>query len=545
MALTTALSMLHYVASNEDRNLVDRMHSYFTTNLLIGLAVLVSFKQFGGKPLECLVPDLFSGAWEQYAEQYCFAQDTYYIPMKSTVADVDPTERREKRISYYQWVPFFLLISAGCFRLPSLLWKHFSDYSGIRIQQIIKLASDANNIKPDIKAANIRSLCVHLQGALRFHRRLQKRHIKPHRFLRMFNIQYSAYYVSLLYLVTKFCYLVNVAIQLYLMNRFLGTAKHAFYGFGAIIDLINGTTWEQSGMFPRVSLCDFEVRVMGNVQDYTIQCVLVRVMGNVQDYTIQCVLVINIFNEKIFIFLWFWYILLTIFTLGSFCYWFIVAFCPCYNTGYIAKHLEMSEEPFNADDRECQREVKQFVKSYLKADGMFAIRMLSTYSGVIFGTDLVRALWTSFHGIEESRRRCKSETDLTKVGVQESVNKFEDWRLRKESMTHSLEGYENRKLLPPPSPPAELMRVLMDKGTDTSESTPVHGVGQNNPTTFYLANNFDERAHPQQRYAQKPSAPSERPGSDLSRPRSRSPPISPPPQLTRRTGAGSGASSIL
>lgn len=65
MVLTTVLSMVRYVSGVEDRDFIDRLHSFFTTNLLIGLAILVSFKQFGSAPIECLTPDTFSGAWEQ------------------------------------------------------------------------------------------------------------------------------------------------------------------------------------------------------------------------------------------------------------------------------------------------------------------------------------------------------------------------------------------------------------------------------------------------------------------------------------------------
>ncbi|KAK6050170.1 innexin-19 domain protein [Cooperia oncophora] len=279
MVLGAVLSMLRYVGGSEDRDFVDRLHSYFTCNILIGLAVLVSFKQFGGKPIECLVPDIFSSSWEQYAENYCWAQDTYYVPMSEAVAGMLDDDRRKRQISYYQWVPFFLLAEAACFRLPSILWQYLACHSGIKIHEVVKLSSDPNNIKPDIKRANIRSLTIHLQ-----------KQIRPHHILWLFNLPYSAFFVTWLYLCTKFFYLANVCLQLLLMNKFLETDKYAWYGLGAMIDLLNGTTWEQSGMFPRVSLCDFDVRVMGNVQEHTVQCVLI----------------INIFNEKIFIFLWFW-----------------------------------------------------------------------------------------------------------------------------------------------------------------------------------------------------------------------------------------------
>ncbi|VDK69072.1 unnamed protein product [Litomosoides sigmodontis] len=378
MVLTAVLTMVRYVGNIDDWDFVDRLHSYFTTNILIAFSILVSFKQFGGKPVECLVPDIFSGSWEQYAENYCWAQDTYYIPTREVVAGVPTMEKKQRRISYYQWVPFFLLVEATCFRLPSLVWKYMAGHSGIKLHEIVKLSSDPNNIKPEIKKANIKSLSLHLHGALRFHRRLRKKQIHPHRYLRIFNIPYTASFVTYTYVFTKLLYLVNACVQLLIMNRFLETDRYNWYGLGAALDLLNGTTWEQSGMFPRVSLCDFDVRVMGNIQEHTIQCVLV----------------INIFNEKIFIFLWFWYLALIMFTTGSLMFWITVCIVPYHNRNFIIRHLEMSELPFDA--QESDEDVERFINMYLKNDGMFVIRMITLNSGVIFGNELIFALWKSY-----------------------------------------------------------------------------------------------------------------------------------------------------
>ncbi|CAD5227493.1 unnamed protein product [Bursaphelenchus xylophilus] len=386
MSISSFVSMLRYVAGQNERDFVERMHSVVTVNILIAFAVLISFKQFGGSPIECLTPDVFTEPWEEYTEMFCFAQDTYHVPIDEIVDAMPRMDREERQISYYQWVPFFLILQAACFRIPSMIWKYVSDQSGLKVNEILNMALDDNNVKPEIKANNIKALSTHLQGALHFHRRLLKRHIQPHRVFCLFNLPYSTCYVTLMFLLTRFLDLANVFIQLYAMNMFLETNRYQFYGIDAVMDVLNGRNWDKSGLFPRSTLCDFKVRVMGNIQEHTVQCVLL----------------INLLNEKVFVFLWFWYLFLFLFTFASFMFWLWTFVMPCVNRQFIFKHLEMSELP--SDTYEHSRLVHRFVRDYLRLDGVFVIRTLVFQAGVIFGTELLVDVYKSYLGIEEKIR---------------------------------------------------------------------------------------------------------------------------------------------
>lgn len=65
--LNEMINTLGFLKCRIDDDFVDRLHYYYTTTFLIIMSLLVSFKMFAGKPLECWVPAEYKNSWEQYA----------------------------------------------------------------------------------------------------------------------------------------------------------------------------------------------------------------------------------------------------------------------------------------------------------------------------------------------------------------------------------------------------------------------------------------------------------------------------------------------
>jgi len=117
-------------------------------------------------------------------------------------------------------------------------------------------------------------------------------------------------------LIIDFLYLVNILFNIYFINVFLG---YEFTTFGIdVVKFINDDNFEyrtdpMTKVFPRVTKCSF----------YSYGA-----SGTIQTHDAMCILPINIVNEKIYVFLWFWLAFLSGITLLDFVYQILITLNP-------------------------------------------------------------------------------------------------------------------------------------------------------------------------------------------------------------------------
>lgn len=276
-------------------NNVFRLHYRFTVVALVAFSLLVTSKQYFGDPIDCIQGDDIP---EAVLETFCWIHATFTLPdaLEKKVGEevpypgIDKYVKGEKRVyhKYYQWVCFVLFLQAILCYIPRYLWKL---WEGGRVKNLV-LGLNSPILPKKDKDANKALLVEYLTTHMTHHK------------------MYIAYYV-----VCEILNFGNIIGQMYLLDTFLGGE---FTTFG--VEVLKFTEMEDENridpmirIFPRMSKCTFH---------------RYGPSGDVQKHDALCILPLNIINEKIYIFIWFWFVILAILSGLILVYRFFTAVSP-------------------------------------------------------------------------------------------------------------------------------------------------------------------------------------------------------------------------
>lgn len=264
-------------------NNVFRLHYKATFIILVVASLLVTSRQYIGDPIDCIVEEIPNNVMDTY----CWIHSTFSIPSKveglmgydNAHPGVAPHSDLEEGQSvryhkYYQWVCFTLFFQAILFYIPRYMWK---TWEGGRVKLLVQ-EMNVPIIDPDAKKDRIKILVDYFT----------------------INRNNHTFYAFKFF----FCELinfVNVVGQIYFMDFFLGGE---FTKYGTDVLAMTELSPEEredpmARVFPKMTKCTFHK---------------FGPSGTVEKFDGLCVLPLNIINEKIYVFLWFWFIILTVVT---------------------------------------------------------------------------------------------------------------------------------------------------------------------------------------------------------------------------------------
>ncbi|XP_035734852.1 innexin inx2-like [Vespa mandarinia] len=263
-------------------NVVFRLHSRATVLLFLVCATLVTAKQFIGEPISCISDHSID---RTTLNAYCWIYSTYTvarhlkgIPGRTVASPGIGNASQNDELyyhRYYQWVCFILGLQAILFYVPRALWGIWER------DTVTLLARDLSTsfLDRDAWTENRKRQLVDyfIEGELRM----------THNFY------------ALRYFLCEVFNFLNTIGQLYLLDLFFeGEFRH--YGV-AVLTFPKEKQYHRidpmTRLFPKVTKCT--MHTFGSA-------------GSMQIHDALCVLSLNVMNEKVFFFIWFWLIFLMI-----------------------------------------------------------------------------------------------------------------------------------------------------------------------------------------------------------------------------------------
>lgn len=397
---------------------IDKLNRKYAILILICLSLPLVTKQFAGEPIECFTPTYFTEPQARYVNSYCWTASTYYVVptsleeheqltrVHSVTYDEDkpPKIKGEKiKVNYYQWAPIILLVEAGLFYIPFAIWNAVAKNSGIKVGRLLKKVSVISQYTPGHPDRD--ALIVEFLD--QFNTLMGVSNCCPGTVCK-FDCNFNcggkpSSSLFILYMSIKTLYIFNILFQYFLLTLFLGRG-YLFHGIEIIEKLINKKEWWTSPRFPLQTLCQ----------------VLAAQQGSLRTYTCQCVLPINLFNEKIFSFIWFFFAILLPVTIYSALIWLWRIF-SCSRTAFVHYYLWRTRRVGKED---LYNSARKMALNYFGWDGCLVLRLIEMNHGGTILTALTERLYDFYEGFEKAQRDTGDPETYLQRTPSYSVNPF-------------------------------------------------------------------------------------------------------------------------
>ncbi|TGZ73315.1 hypothetical protein CRM22_001587 [Opisthorchis felineus] len=427
----------------------DRLN--LATVMLFALsASIVGVKQYIMNDISCYIPVSPSGdKFKEFLNDYCWVRGTIPLARGEVFPDSEATwdeYDKYRRITYYQWVPFVLGLQCILFYIPHIAWQAVcAQRSGGDLFALVKSAAEASTSERGAREKQVKRVAEFLEdmidGQRDCHRPSARRRLQ-HRAYEMCGICVVSKRLGTClvfsYLAVKVLTIVNAILQVYLIQRFLGfyadgssghksmelgktydsdgavvvvpNENENLNGFGFGLTVANhirqGRDWPETILFPRVAYC----RVPG-----------IRLVGVENTYTAQCALPINMLNEKIYIFFWFWIMFLIAACVLSLCIWLVRMVIAPRRKDFIKRFLRIKGVLSRQGTQIARSDLDDFIDVYLRRDGVFLVRMLALNAGEVITAEIVTVLYNNYvKHIEEHEATSSVEDEKAALASKEN-----------------------------------------------------------------------------------------------------------------------------